>query len=108
MEKKEAKTSFQCTDTIYVYITWFNMKGEHLLTTFWYNPANKEQESTRLTFHPKNQAIYNTWVWLKLKKGSKKGIFSNETGYEEFVGEWRVELFFDGKFLEKRYFSVYC
>lgn len=99
---------FKCEDKIILYFTWFDLKtGNHSLSAFWYKPGGKLQETTEYNFTAENKE-FNTWLWLKLEKGKEKGFILPERGWSNFIGQWYVEIFLDGEFLEGKQFLVIC
>jgi len=109
---KQALSKFDCLDKIYAVTDVKNMpKGKHLVEYRWINPHGETQETTRYNFHVKDSAVTNLWSWLQLSRGKGAGLFQwldPSTGLEEFIGEWRVDLFVNGKELQRANFEVNC
>ena len=109
---KQALSKFDCLDKIYAVTDVKNMpKGKHAIEYRWMNPHGETQETTRYNFHVKEAAVTNLWSWLKLSRGKGAGLFQwldPSTGLEEFIGEWTVELFVNGKELQRASFEVNC
>jgi len=109
LEKKVPVDEFRCEEKIFLYFTWFGLKGSHDLKVLWLKPGRRLQETTEYSFISKNQKELNTWLWLKLeKKGREKGIFSSDFVWFDFIGQWDVEIFLDEELLEKKNFKVLC
>ena len=98
---------FKCEDKIILYFSWLDLKGNHFLKAYWYKPGGKLQETTEHKFNSVNKKL-NTWLWLKLNKGKNRGFIVPESGGSDFIGEWFIEIFLDGEFLEKKRFQVIC
>ena len=109
---KQALSKFDCLDKIYAVTDIKNMpKGKHTIEYRWMNPHGETQETTRYNFHVKEATVTNLWSWLQLSRGRGAGLFQwldPSTGLEEFIGEWRVELFVNGKELQRATFEVNC
>ena len=108
LESGIPKENFSCEDKIFLYFTWFGLQGSHYLSSFWYNPRGRVQETTEYNFSVKNERESNTWLWLKLRKGKGKGFDFIDRVSLDFTGEWLVEIFLDGDFLERKKFTVIC
>jgi len=108
LESGIQKENFSCEDKIFLYFTWFDLQGSHSLNSFWYNPRGRVQETTEYNFSVKNEREFNTWQWLKLSKGKEKGFVFADRVSLDFTGEWLVEIFLDGDFLERKNFTVIC
>lgn len=100
---------FKCEDRIFLYFTWFDLKGDsHSLNAYWYKPGGKLQETTEYNFPKEHKREFNTWLWLELKKGKERGFIVPGRGWTNFIGKWNVEVFLDGEFLERKQFMVMC
>lgn len=105
---KNQVKEFNCRDKIFLYFTWFNLSGDYLLKAFWYKPKGNLQETTKYNFSVKNKKKFNSWLWLKLEKAKERGFILPVSGWSDFIGEWNVEFFLDGEFLENKKFRVIC
>jgi len=64
-------TVFSPSDKIFIHIIFFELKGDYILDTHWYNPSGKLQETTRHTFTLDEESSYNAWSWLALNGSSR-------------------------------------
>jgi hypothetical protein len=109
LEQGNEKNSFSCGDPIIGKFRWLNLtSGKHSLEAFWYNPKKELQETTIHEFEFSEKQIVDSWVRLKLQRGKSKSFFFPETGWEEFLGDWKLEIFLDGNFLKTKKFNVIC
>lgn len=107
LTEKTPVKKFECEDKIFLYFTWFGLKGNHSLSAFWHKPGGKLQETAEYNFTAENKKEF-TWLWLKLKKGKERGFIIPGRGWTDFIGQWSVEIFLDGEFLERKQFLVVC
>ncbi|GEM_PF-3377126 len=111
LQNKLEKTVFQCHEKIHVYIRWLDLKKPDInrLEAFWYRPDGKLQEITELDFLNNKKKNFASWLWLRLKKKDpKRGLLFASQGFNHFTGNWKIHLFLNGDFLEKKEFSVSC
>ena len=98
---------FDCRSKIYVDFFLSELPEEHhKLEAFWYNPAGQRQEYTKYEF------IGNyAQLWLELHPSFGGKLFSGidpTAGMSDFIGEWKVKVYFDERFLERKVFYVVC
>ncbi len=102
---------FGCTDAIYAVLELHGLeKTEHTLNAVWRDPHGQERERTEYPFrvHRDRERI---WVWLKLHRSPEAALVQfvdPGAGLGEFVGDWEVQLFIDGKSISKQNFTVIC
>jgi len=111
LENKSEKTIFQCHEKIHVYIQWLDLQKPDInrLEAFWYRPDGKLQEITKLDFLNNKNKNFASWLWLRLKnKDPKRGLLFASQGFNYFTGDWKINLFLNGNFLEEKDFSVAC
>jgi hypothetical protein len=96
-------TSFSRKDRIYLYTTWTGLAGPHEIKVLWVRPDGKVQETVRIKENvPPHNPTFITWAYISFKKG-----LLNITPFEaKFVGQWKAQLFLDGKLLKEYPFSV--
>lgn len=107
----DAKESFDCGDQIYAVIVLDNWeKDRHELEFVWNDPELNARERTQYPFFVRNQQT-KLWSWLRLSRATGAGMLqwlNPAAGYEEFIGEWRVDIFVDGKKILDKHFEVTC
>ncbi len=108
LEKRIKVEEFRCREKIFLYFTWHGLQGKHNLKALWYKPDGKIQETTEFQFDTGKGGDWNTWLYLQLEKGNKRSVLSPETEWFHFIGQWTMEIFLDGDFLEKKNFKVTC
>jgi hypothetical protein len=111
LQNKLEKTMFQCHEKIHVYIQWLDLHKPDInrLEAFWYRPDGKLQEITELDFLNNKNKKFASWLWLRLKKKDPtRGLLFASQGFNYFTGDWKIHLFLNGDFLEKKEFSVAC
>ncbi len=111
LQNKQEKMVFQCHEKIHVYIQWLDLQKPDInrLEAFWYRPDGKLQEITELDFLNNKKDKFASWLWLRLKKKDpKRGLLFASQGFNYFTGDWKINLFLNGDFLEKKEFSVAC
>ena len=94
---QEITDVFLITDTIYLYLTWQDLKKENKIIIYWYTPGGKLQDQTIHTFQY-HSGFYNTWHYLQL--------FDNQVRLEEFVGHWTAKIVLNNDFVGEKKFSV--
>jgi len=100
-------TVFSPSDKVFIHIIFFELKGDYILDTHWYNPSSKLQETTRHTFTVDEEFSYDAWSWLALKKQGRLDRVLSATEYSiEFYGRWRVEAYLNGEKIVTKYFEV--
>ncbi|MDH3637222.1 MAG: hypothetical protein OES09_01995 [Gammaproteobacteria bacterium] len=104
-------TEFGCTDTIYAVLEIHGLeKTEHSLNAVWRDPHGVERERTQYPFRVRGDRE-RIWVWLKLHRSQGAALVQfvdPSAGMGEFVGNWQIQLFIDGKSLAKQDFTVLC
>ena len=101
-------TVFSPSDKIFIDITFFELKGDYVLDTYWYNPLGKLQETTSHTFTLHEKSSYTAWSWLALKEKGRLGRLLSATEYDiEFYGKWRVEAYLNDERIVTRYLEVW-
>ncbi len=107
----EPATEFGCSDRIYAVVTAKGLsKTQHELEAVWRDPHGKERERTRYPFLVRYDEE-RLWVWLKLHRSPDAALvqFMNPSaGMDEFVGDWNIKFFVDGKLVDQRDFRVIC
>lgn len=103
-------TQFDCSDRIFVVVTVAGLKQEsHELKIRWLDPLGAQRELTRYNFQ--GLPITKIWAWLQLHgpTGAIVGqMFDPSFGMEEFIGEWKAEVFIDGEKVSVQQFQVLC
>lgn len=96
----KAIDEFDCREKVYVELTLPKIpEKRHKIEAFWFGPGPLgSREYTEHEFDGNH-----AHVWLKLP--GSRGLFS---GAEDFMGEWKVKIHLDGKFLEKKVFYIAC
>ena len=102
---------FHCSDTIMAVIEGkWPTNSEHTLDVYWINPQGEQQEHSRQAFT--SYGSTRVWVWLRLHAGERnlldKLLMEEDTSLQEFVGQWKVDFYLDGKKLARRRFKVSC
>jgi len=111
LQNKLEKTMFQCHEKIHVYIQWLDLHKPDInrLEAFWYRPDGKLQEIPELDFLNNKNKKFGSWLRLRLKKKDPtRGLLFASQGFNYFTGDWKIHLFLNGDFLEKKEFSVAC
>ncbi len=111
---------FDCNRKIYAVIELDGMPNtkrrieasKHTIEALWEDPHGKLREQTETTFFI-TQTKKVVWVWLRLHRLveavlERVLLLDRAYGMEDFIGEWTVVLYLDGKFLQERTFTVYC
>jgi len=107
----EEQASFHCSDTIMAVLTgdWPAGTG-HTFDVYWTNPRGRQQEHSRQKFT--SYGTTRVWVWLRLHPGERslldKILMEEDTSMQEFVGQWKVDFYLDGRKLARQRFSVAC
>lgn len=96
----KAINEFDCSDKIYIELNFPKIQEKrHKIEAFWFGPGQfGSREYTEYEF----EGSY-AYLWLKLPKERLLG-----GGMEDFIGEWKVKIHLDGKFLERKVFYVAC
>ena len=104
-------TQFDCSDTVYAVVQASAVEhGKHLLEAVWTDPRDEQREHTRYPFQVR-QELTVMWVWLRLHRpghAAITGMFNPSSGMNEFIGEWSVKFYIDGKSVDKKQFDVLC
>ncbi len=106
------RESFDCLDKIYAVTEIQGFKqGKHSIEFRWVDPEGSTRERTEYDFHVSDKPVTKLWAWLELSRARGAGIIqwlNPAAGLEEFIGEWELELFVNGKRLNKGAFEVSC
>ncbi|MBI5874563.1 MAG: hypothetical protein HZB81_01735 [Deltaproteobacteria bacterium] len=98
---------FSCRSRVYADFVFKEKKsGNHMIEAIWIRPDGKRQEHTRY-----ESAGNRAWLWLELHPsfgGKLFGAIDQSAGMDEFIGEWKLKVYLDGKFLERKSFYVIC
>lgn len=109
---KESQKHFDCLDKIYAATNLSNLeKGKHDIEFRWTDPSGDPRESTQYAFYITDEPKAKLWAWLELSRAKGAAMIqwiNPAAGLEEFIGVWHVELFVDGKSLQKGEFEVSC
>ena len=104
-------TEFGCRDTVYAVVQATDLKlGSHVLEASWIDPQRNQRERTRHPFEARQKAT-TMWVWLRLHPPTHAvvtGLFDPSAGMGEFIGDWTVRFYVDGKSVDKKSFNVLC
>ena len=108
----QSSTTFHCRDKIYgVVIGKWPAKSEHLLEAYWIDPQGKQREHTRFKFIA-HKGETRTWAWLRLHRGEpdilERLLMQEDDSLREFIGQWKVTFYIDGKKAGKLTFQVSC
>ena len=108
LNKKTPIKKFSCSNPVYLYFTWYLLKGRHQINTIWINPQGKEENQAQLEFIAEKPKI-NNWVALEFKNNFNRDnlLIPNLKAFK-FIGKWKVHIFLDRKLLETLDFFVYC
>ena len=109
---QQASSTFHCRDKIYGVVTGrWPAKSEHLLEAYWTDPQGKQREHTRYKFIARNGET-RTWAWLRLHRGEtdilERLLMQEDDSLREFIGQWKVTFYIDGKKAGKLTFQVTC
>jgi hypothetical protein len=111
----EAATRFDCSDSIYVFV---QTSGAHGLRATaearWTNPSGNVVRTVVNAFEPMSNGGQYAWDGIDIEAGG--GAFSNmlgamfdpAAGYEDAIGNWRVDIHVDGIPLQPVNFQVLC
>jgi hypothetical protein len=104
----EQAQTFSLNDRIYLHIHFSRLdKGKHHLQAFWWSPKGKLQEKTGYRFTLAESQPYQAYVWLSFTSSGWFSKFqSRNLTMPEFMGLWRVEIFFNQQKLLEGNFSV--
>jgi len=106
----EPMNQFDCSDRIHVVILAAGLtRDQHELKVRWLDPVGNQKEVTRYKFD--GLPITKIWAWLQLDGGTAAIVgqmFDPSFGMEEFIGEWRSEIFIDDKKVSEKKFQVLC
>lgn len=106
--RRKPMQDFDCVQDVYVFFTWYRLKGVHQLTALWFNPKEQEEDRIDLKFIASAEKTEN-WVALKLLNLKKeRNPLLSGTALSRFAGTWETRIYLDGNFLEKKTFSVRC
>ncbi|MEW6186765.1 MAG: hypothetical protein AB1585_13605 [Thermodesulfobacteriota bacterium] len=96
-------TTFTRNDRIYLLTTWTGLRGAHEIKVLWVRPDGAVQETVLLNQNvSQDNPNVTTWAYLTFKKG-----LLNITPFEgKFIGNWKAQLFLDGKLLKEYPFSI--
>lgn len=101
---------FDCSDRIYVVVFAAGLSTDsHELKVRWLDPTGELRELTRYQF--KGKPATKTWAWLQLDGGSAAIVgqmFDPSFGMEEFIGEWKAEIFINNERVSEKPFRVLC
>lgn len=105
VEKKVELTKFHCVDKIFLNFWWYDLKGDYSLKVNWFRPDGRHQEVTESKFSVITSKEVNTSMWLKLKKAKS---LMPESGWDDFIGKWNVDIYLNLEFLGRKNFFVIC
>lgn len=104
-----ASAQFDCHDKIYLHSFFPNKeKAAHELSAEWINPKGRVQEYTAQSF---SASEYKAWFWIKLHPGPGGKVLKAvdpSIGMNEFIGQWTVRLYLDGRLAASSAFFVSC
>jgi hypothetical protein len=97
-------TSFSKNDRIYLLTVWTGLQGPHEIMVLWIRPDRKIQETVRLKENVSSKTpTFTSWAYLSFTKG-----LLNISPLEgKFTGDWKAQLFLDGKLLREYDFTVF-
>lgn len=109
--EKTGETEFTCSDTIYVLIEARGLtQGTHDVEIHWIDPVGERQELTRFGAYTSGDETL-LWGWLRLHAPENSGLaraFDPSHGMRDFIGQWTVRIFIDGRQVSSSRFDVLC
>ena len=105
------QSTFLCTDTIYAILdgNW-PRNTDHKFEAYWINPQGEQQEHSRHKF--KAYGDTRAWIWFRLHRGGDNAMSRffgiSDDSMQEFVGNWKVDFYLDGKKVFRSQFNVAC
>ncbi|MFQ5645633.1 MAG: hypothetical protein ACE5GM_01770 [bacterium] len=109
LEAPAEREKFDCRDKVYAQIKWYDLPaGPHSLEARWFNPDRRLQETTKDDFTSLGRKISYTRVWLKMLPRTENELTGPDDEFAWAVGDWRVEIYLDGRLLSKKSFQVDC
>lgn len=107
-KRREPTKVFSCHKRIYLYFTWYKLKGTYEVAAIWINPKGREQDRAILKFVADKDKVEN-WVALEFKHKSKgEDLLFPDLGFMKWVGNWQVKIFLDENLMETQEFYVEC
>lgn len=108
LDQKRPAKEFNCLHKVYVYFTWYGLKGMHKVTALWFNPQGKQQDQVDLKFLADKPKVEN-WVALQFRNvlNEKYPLVPDVTS-AKLIGKWEVKILLDGNLLERLDFFVGC
>ncbi len=107
----EPANAFSCNSKIYTVAEFEGVsEGLHEFEVRWIDPGNKQRERTRYQFHTSGDTE-RLWAWLKLHQSTAASLASfidPSIGMGDFIGDWTIKVFIDGKPIGERQFKVVC
>lgn len=108
----EALESFDCSEKIHsvVELTGYEL-GKYTLTILWQDPDQNIRERTEYNFHVRDKNVVRLWAWLSLSRAAGASMLqwlNPAAGYEEFIGNWEIDVLVNGQSIGKRKFQVSC
>jgi hypothetical protein len=108
----KAAKQFACTDKIYLIVEAQGLAeaDDYELAVTWTDPKGKEREQTRYQFAAFGEQT-RLWAWLQMHRGAGGTLMSivdGAAGLKEFIGDWQVNVYVDGKQIDDTGFNVLC
>jgi len=105
------QSKFLCTDTVFAVLNGnWPSNTEHKFEAYWTDPQGKQQKHSRQKFT--SYGSTRVWIWLRLHRGDDNAMTRlfglSEDSMQEFVGEWKVDFYLDGKKVSRSHFTVVC
>ncbi len=103
------KYTFSPYERMYLVLDFFTIPmGEYTLSADWLTPQGKLERQTLYTFSLDGlKSSHRIFFWLQLKKrGRLKQIMRGSDFKEQFYGEWKVQVFLNGKKITEKKFKV--
>ena len=113
--KVQSTTRFDCSDSIYVFIQ-SETPRDHRSTVEarWFNPSGDLVKSGERGFEPMNGGGQYAWDGVDIEAGGDAfsnllgSMFDPAAGYEDAIGQWRVDLQVDGYAMPSVHVEVLC
>ena len=101
--KVEATARFDCSDSIYVFVQSDHPRDPRsTVEARWTNPTGKLVKAGERGFEPMNSGGQYAWDGIDIEAGGNalgnvfSAMFDPASGYEDAIGEWRVDVSVDG------------
>ncbi len=101
--KVEAATRFDCSDSIYVFVqSGIPRDPRSTVEARWSNPSGRLVKAGERAFEPLQSGGEYAWDGIDIEAGGDafsnmlSAMFDPAAGYEDAIGEWRIEVSVDG------------